>query len=69
MEEYNSKMENYGRNEVRVLLEKCTKEQQAFFKRIFKSVDEITPGKIKIAYDLCVRTINKNLERLSIDQG
>ncbi len=59
-------VENVGRKAVRELLEQCTEAQQAFFKRLHsgKSIDEIPESKLRNAYDLCKRTLEKNTKKL-----
>lgn len=49
------------RGEVRVRLDQCTPEQQAFFRKIYISgIDELPEEKLKTAVSLLHRTLAKN---------
>lgn len=47
---------------LRGLLARCTEGQRSMFNRMYKSVDEIDPGKIRWAYMQCKKAVEKNEE-------
>lgn len=55
-------VEGVKRKAVRELLGQCTEEQIAFFNRLHrgKTIDTIPESKLRNAYDLCKRTLEKN---------
>ncbi len=61
MSEYDELVREYKRKLVRDALSKCTNKQQLRFKRIFPAgIEKLGPEKLKVAYNLCQRTINAN---------
>ena len=50
----------YRKTQLHNLLDQCTKEQQAFFDRMYGSRDTIPEEKIDWAIQQCERTITKN---------
>ena len=50
----------YKKAQLHGLLDQCTKEQQAFFDRMYGSRDTIPDEKIDWAIQQCERTIAKN---------
>jgi len=56
--EFGLKTDEHGRELVRELLKQCTEPEQKFFEKVFPGgVDKLEGDKVKIAYDLCSRTL------------
>lgn len=60
MSEALTKIEEYRKQILVELYNKCTKEQQELFNRMYVSVDDIPESKINWAIQQCERTILKN---------
>ncbi len=60
MNEFDIKSIEFKRNLVKELLSQCTEEQQGFFNRMYKSIDDIPEEKMRWAYLQCQRTIENN---------
>lgn len=57
------------RRETNQLLAECTEKQQAFFARIFPNgLDKVGEQKLRSAYELCRRTVEKNRETIGDNQ-
>jgi len=57
-----NKIEQYRRNVLQDLLEKCTEKQQKFFEKMYgtRKAEDLSTDKIDNAIDQCERTIKKN---------
>jgi len=64
--ECGAEVTEFKRNLVRDLLNQCTKDQQVFFNRIYKSIEDIREDQMDRAYDQCKRTLEKNYDRNSL---
>lgn len=60
MSDFDKKVEQFKRDELRKLYLQCTKKQQKFFNRLWKSIDEIPEDKIHIGISQLERTIEIN---------
>lgn len=60
MSNFQKEMDDFARQQLQKLYDQCTPEQQAFFNRMYKSVQEIPLNKINWAAQQCERTIAKN---------
>jgi hypothetical protein len=56
-------VEEFKRQKLAEILSQCSVPQQEFFKKIFG--DKVSSDKLYTAYDLCERTIKKNIKDLS----
>jgi len=59
---FKAKVENFKRDELGKLLIHCTEKQQAFFRKIYKSVEEIPEDRINRAVQQVEATIKLNNE-------
>ncbi len=57
--EFDKKSIEFKREMVRKVLLKCTSEQQTFFNRMYKSIDDIPEEKMRWAYQQCKATAKK----------
>ena len=55
---------DYRKDQLRKLLSQCTSEQQAFFDRMYVSIDVIPDEKIDWAIKQCERTIVKTEQKI-----
>lgn len=69
LERLDKQIDNLKRRELRNLLSQCTKGQQIFFARMYKSVEEISEDRISWAIQQCKGTIAKNKIREVIQNG
>lgn len=60
--EFDFKVIEFKRNLIRELLNQCTKEEQAFFDFMYKSIEDIQEDKMSQAYSQCQATLKKNKE-------
>ncbi len=60
---FKAKVENFKREELKKLLIQCTEKQQAFFGRLYKSVEEIPEDRIPRAVQQIEATIKINNEK------
>ena len=67
MSETLKKIEEFTREQLREVLSQCTEKQQAFFYRMYPSIDEISMKKIPWAIRQCENTIAKNSRKSKIE--
>ena len=60
MNESLDKVKEFRKNVLKDLYNQCTPEQQQFFCRMYKSIDEVPESKIDWAIQQCEKTIAKN---------
>lgn len=60
MRNLNTEVEQFKRDELKKLYDRLTEKQQAFFRRLWKSVEEIPEESINVGFDQCQRTLLKN---------
>ena len=60
MSEALERIDRLPREILKELYDQCTEEQQGFFCRMYKSLEEIPDEKIRWAIQQCERTIEKN---------
>jgi len=59
---YDDMIQGFARDQIKLLLDQCTPEQQAFFNRIWGSVEKVPEDKLKTAWQQIDRTLAKNNE-------
>ena len=68
IDDLKSKTVKYKREQVRKLLIQCTVEQQEFFNRMYRSIDDILEEKMDHAYRQCQRAIKMNREKQALKE-
>ena len=65
MSETLKRIDDFKKEQLRLLLNQCTSEQINFFNRMYGSIDEIKQEKILHAIRQCERQIEKNKEEIN----